>query len=207
MMSEIIGIDGSSDDYQTGLLNSTSEKHNGNIVQLKKEDLSPVDYETQAFLTIFFGNLGLHYFNAGHSLKGAATLITTLGLGCLSINLLPITFLPQLIHAWHLNQGSCQDSDGKLIRQVIQLKKEEISCADQGVALILNMVLGYAGGHQFYSGKTLKGVLMCITGGFCGLWTVINTYQLITCGFRDSYGKIVYPSYLKEDEHNSWKNR
>jgi len=198
-MSTITGIEVSSDDFWEDSAKTNSEKQNGNIARLDQEELSPIDYKTQAFLSIFLGGLGLHYFNEGHYLKGAATLVGTVSLLCFVPRFAVIMNLTSLVHAWHLSQGTCKDSAGKLIRQVIQLKKEEISSIDHGVALVLNILTGAVGGHHFYSGKPLKGILTIITaGGFCGIWPAINIYQLVTCGFRSGDGKIVCPSYIKE---------
>lgn len=65
-----------------------------------------------------------------------------------------------------LAEGNHKDSGGKVIRHVVQLKKEEISSKDYRLSLILSCFLGWVGLHQFYAGKPLKGVLMlCSLGG------------------------------------------
>jgi hypothetical protein len=98
----------------------------------------------------------------------------------------------------NLSQGKYADANGKLIRQVVQLKKEEISSCDQKTALILCSLLGWLGAHQFYAGKPLKGVLMLCSIGGLGIWNVINVYQLATCGFKDGQEKTICPDYIKQ---------
>jgi len=84
-----------------------------------------------------------------------------------------------------------------VIRQVVQLKKEEISSTDQKTTLILGLFLGFFGAHQFYTGKPLKGVLMLCSFGGLGIWYLMNIYQIATCDFRDGEDKVLCPSYIK----------
>lgn len=56
------------------------------------------------------------------------------------------------------------------------------------VALVLCILLGYFGGHQFYVGKKGMGVLYFLTLGlFCIGWFV-DIFRIATGSFKDAYG-------------------
>lgn len=169
-----------------------NEKGVEKVVQIDPEKISSIDYKTQALITALLGAVGVNDFYAGNYLKGFAKLALFL---CLRSSLVAI--LVTCISLINLSQGQYADGNGKLIRQVVQLKKEEISSCDHKVAIILCSFLGWIGAHQFYAGKPLKGVLMlCSLGGF-GIWQMMNLYQLAVCGFKDGQGKTVCPEYIK----------
>ena len=210
-MSEISiseeSLETGSQDYTDLLLN----KQTNSFPQINQEKLSPVDYKTQVLLAMFFGWLGADRFNAGKYDEGTACLtysiITPILLPFVIGNNL-LTILQKAINTtsayigilsvFKLCSGEYRDCDGKLIRQVVQLKEEEISPIDQKTTQILSY-FGIFGIHQFYSGKPLEGTLMLFSLGGLGIWTLINIYQLATCNFRDGSGKVICPSYIKED--------
>lgn len=66
-----------------------------------------------------------------------------------------------------------------------------ISDRSRGVALILASVLGAFGGHRFYTGKTLSGVVMACTLGGLGLWWLYDVIVLAAGSFRDGEDKRV----------------
>ncbi len=194
-MSEILRSEEVQAGYEEGVFDARSEKESGKIVQLKQEELSPVNYKTQVLLSVLLGALGANHFHAGNHEKGAATLV---GIVVLSFfNLGKVANLFSLFALLQLNEGNYTDSDGKVIRQIVQLKKEEISSTDQKTTLILSLFLGFVGAHQFYTGKPLKGVLMLCSFGGLGIWNIINIYQIATCDFRDGEDKVLCPSYIK----------
>lgn len=61
----------------------------------------------------------------------------------------------------------------------------------RGVALILALLLGWAGGHRFYVGKTGTGILMLCTLGGLGLWYLYDLILIAGGGFRDADGRRV----------------
>ena len=178
-MSEVISSSESNSYYEDSMQAIGDEKDKGKITQLQQEELSPINYKTQALLTLFFGSLGINDFYAGNHLQGVAKMGVTMILGPhLGFQLQQqIGALISLVSLAQLNSGQYVDSDGKAIRQVVQLKKEDLSSTDQATALVLATFLGFLGAHQFYAGKPFKGALMICTIGGLGIWALVNVYQ------------------------------
>ena len=65
----------------------------------------------------------------------------------------------------------------------------DISDRSRGLALVLAGVLGVFGGHRFYAGKPLSGVLMICTLGGMGLWWLYDVILITAGAFRDEEGK------------------
>ncbi len=59
------------------------------------------------------------------------------------------------------------------------------------MTLILCLVVGIFGGHRFYVGKTGSAVLMLVTLGGCGFWTLFDLYMIVTNKFTDKYGQLL----------------
>ncbi|MCL2793448.1 MAG: TM2 domain-containing protein [Spirochaetaceae bacterium] len=57
------------------------------------------------------------------------------------------------------------------------------------VALLLAIFLGTLGVHRFYVGKIGTGILMILTLGGCGIWTIIDIILIATGSFKDVDGK------------------
>lgn len=57
--------------------------------------------------------------------------------------------------------------------------------------LLFCLLLGTFGVHRFYVGKIGTGILMLLTFGGMGIWTLID-FILIVCGaFRDKEGFLI----------------
>jgi hypothetical protein len=61
----------------------------------------------------------------------------------------------------------------------------EISERSRGITLVLAGLLGWVGGHRFYTGKVATGVLMALTLGGCGIWWAYDLILVAMGGFRD----------------------
>lgn len=55
-------------------------------------------------------------------------------------------------------------------------------------ALILCLLGGWVGAHRFYVGKIGTGLLMLLTAGGCGIWTIIDVIMIVTNRFKDKDG-------------------
>ncbi len=58
-------------------------------------------------------------------------------------------------------------------------------------ALLLCIFLGSIGVHRFYAGKVGTGILMIVTFGGMGIWTLIDLILIIVGKFTDSTGKVI----------------
>lgn len=70
---------------------------------------------------------------------------------------------------------------GKLKKDVRRIKKGKKTTAgdNQLVALLLCFFVGYLGIHRFYLGYIGLGVLELLTGGLCGILTLIDFIRII----------------------------
>lgn len=55
-------------------------------------------------------------------------------------------------------------------------------------AVLLCFFLGSLGIHRFYVGKIGTGILMILTLGAFGIWTLVDLIMLIVGAFRDKQG-------------------
>lgn len=67
-------------------------------------------------------------------------------------------------------------------------------CQINVVALLLCIFLGGLGIHRFYAGKIGTGILMLITLGGFGIWTIIDLILIIIGKFTDSEGNVIKAS-------------
>lgn len=56
------------------------------------------------------------------------------------------------------------------------------------VTVLLAWFLGTLGVHRFYTGHIAYGIIQLITGGGCGIWTLIDFINLCFGNYRDADG-------------------
>ena len=56
---------------------------------------------------------------------------------------------------------------------------------------ILPALIGINGIHRFMTGKVGSGILMLITLGGCGIWTLVDLIVIATGGYKDADGNLV----------------
>ena len=57
------------------------------------------------------------------------------------------------------------------------------------IALVLCVVLGGLGIHRFYTGNTTSGIIMLLTLGGCGIWTLIDLIMIACNTYVDGNGQ------------------
>ena len=57
------------------------------------------------------------------------------------------------------------------------------------ITLVLCIVLGSFGVHRFYTGNTTTGIIMLLTLGGCGIWTLIDIIMIACNTYVDGNGQ------------------
>ncbi|MBQ4022295.1 MAG: TM2 domain-containing protein [Bacteroidales bacterium] len=71
------------------------------------------------------------------------------------------------------------------------LDNSNISERNWLAALLLCIFFGVFGAHRFYVGKIGTAILMLITLGGFGIWTVVDLIIIICQDFKDKDGKVL----------------
>jgi TM2 domain-containing membrane protein YozV len=72
------------------------------------------------------------------------------------------------------------------------MESESISEKSRLAAALLCFFLGVFGAHRFYLKKTGTAILMILTLGGLGIWTLVDLIFIVVGSFRDKEGKRVY---------------
>ena len=70
----------------------------------------------------------------------------------------------------------------------------EISDKGFVATILLCFFLGSFGVHRFYVGKVGTGILMLITFGGMGVWTLVDFIMIVTGSFKDGQGLAIKPA-------------
>lgn len=70
-------------------------------------------------------------------------------------------------------------------------KKAEVSARKRGIAIALNLMLGWMGGHRFYTGQIGTAIAMMFTLGGFGIWWFYDLVILSLGTYKDNEGKVV----------------
>ncbi|MDO6638934.1 MULTISPECIES: TM2 domain-containing protein [Shewanella] len=78
----------------------------------------------------------------------------------------------------------------------VQTATADVQVSDKGFVptLLLCFFLGMFGAHRFYAGKIGTGILMLLTLGGFGIWTLIDFIIIAVGSFKDSEGKFIKAS-------------
>lgn len=57
--------------------------------------------------------------------------------------------------------------------------------------ILLCFFLGSLGVHRFYAGKVGTGIIMLLTLGGLGIWTIIDFIIIVTGNFKDKDGLVI----------------
>lgn len=71
------------------------------------------------------------------------------------------------------------------------LENSNISERSWVAALLLCIFFGVFGAHRFYVGKIGTAILMLVTLGGLGIWTLVDLIIIICQDFKDKEGKVL----------------
>jgi TM2 domain-containing membrane protein YozV len=86
--------------------------------------------------------------------------------------------------------------------------QETLSPKSRLGALLFCLLLGVFGAHRFYVGKVRTAILMILTLGGLGIWSLVDFILIVIGSFRDKQGKRVLkwfePGSISETTTRLW---
>ena len=76
----------------------------------------------------------------------------------------------------------------KQIKKDLKKQDKQNGTKSQLVALLLVIFVGVLGIHRFYLGHIGIGIVQLLTGGMCGIWTLIDLIMIITGDLKPKDG-------------------
>jgi len=89
------------------------------------------------------------------------------------------------------NCGASSDTQAKFCSSCGKSSEAGISEKSFVTTLILAVILGGLGVHRFYVGKIGTGILMFLTLGGLGIWSLIDLIVIALQKFKDSKGLLI----------------
>lgn len=77
-------------------------------------------------------------------------------------------------------------------QSVVSKESKQVSPKSRLVALLLCVFFGGLGVHRFYVNKIGTGILMILTIGGLGIWTLVDLIMVIIGSFKDKEGRVVF---------------
>lgn len=81
--------------------------------------------------------------------------------------------------------------DNKVVGHVQYPQPQAVSDKSKMAAALLCFFLGGLGVHRFYVGKIGTGIVMLLTLGAAGIWTLIDLIMILCGNFKDKYGLLL----------------
>jgi len=172
--------------------------------------ISPFTIQTVGLLAVFVGWLGVHRFYVGRMRSGALqTALGTLSIlsGGVPVFLVPLIMWVILDVVWIITR-EFRDNNGRRIARLNgedrrayngaqihhapgKVRDATTSRCSRAIALILTLLLGFAGAHRFYVGRTGTALAMLFTVGGLGIWWLIDIVIVASGQLKDNEGKWV----------------
>lgn len=84
--------------------------------------------------------------------------------------------------------GTAVVVDNRVVGHVQYPQPQAVSDKSKVTAALLCFFVGGFGVHRFYVGKVGTGIVMLLTLGCLGLWTLIDFIMILCGNFKDKFG-------------------